>query len=399
MAKKIFQEKLEEVERKIRVIYVASYIPRECGIATFTKDLTTAINILNPFCLAEITVVNEANSPREYPWEVKFKIEQDNLKTYLNAADYINQSSAQLVDIQHEFGIFGGDNGEYITSFMNALTKPIVITLHTVLPKPDQHHRMVVRKMASLSQALVVMANVARDRLVRTYGVDVHKVVVIPHGVPDITYGSTAPAKKQLKLEGKNIISTFGLINAGKGLEYAIIAMNKIVQKVPQALFLILGETHPVVARIEGERYRKKLENLVKKYKLEQHVFFENRYLTLDELILYLRATNVYLTPYLNAQQITSGTLAYAVGAGRTCVSTPYIYAKEVLSEGRGVLVNFRDSRSIAKACIELLLDHEKRKKIEKKAYLYGRNMTWPNVALKYLDLFHLVIEETKKKN
>jgi len=390
------QKELEKRKREVRVIYVGTYIPRECGIATYTKDLTTAINILNPHYLAEIVAINEPDGHYDYPWEVKYRIEQEEPKSYIDAASYINQSSAPIVSIQHEFGIFGGEDGEYILPFLDSLEKLVVTTLHTVLPEPSPNHKRIIRKIAEFSQALVVMAEVAAERLVTQYGLDEKKLIIVPHGVPDISYGPTYEAKKTLKLDGKKILLTFGLINPGKGIEYAISALPEIIKKEKDILYLILGETHPMVKKKEGEKYRESLVELVRKLKLKNYVHFENQYLNLEELILYLKATDLYLTPFLNPNQITSGTLAYALGAGKACISTPYIYAEEVLGNGRGVLVPFKSSEKIAQAILDLLGDSEKRKKMEKRAYLFGRKMIWPKVALDYLDLFWLIVKETK---
>ncbi|MFA6423495.1 MAG: glycosyltransferase family 4 protein [Patescibacteria group bacterium] len=394
--KQLLAQKLAELERKVRVIYVGSYIPRECGIATFTKDLTNAINMLNPENLAEIIALNEPLASRKYPWEVKYHIDQKDKKSYLKAADYINQSSCEIVNIQHEFGIFGGKDGEYILLLMDLVKKPIITTLHTVLSSPKVHMKHILKKIADKSDAMVVMIEEAAERLVKEYGVPAEKIVIIPHGVPDISFSHSTSHKKKLRLDGKTIISTFGLLSSGKGIENMILAMPEIIKKNKDAKYLLIGETHPVIRKIEGEKYRQSLEKLCKDLKIVSHVKFINRYLSLDELIKYLQATDVYVTPYLNPEQITSGTLAYAVGAGKPCVSTPYIYAEQVLAGGRGVIVPFRNPEKISEQVIELLSNREKRIKMAKSAYLYGRNMTWHNVAFKYLNLFRYIIKNNE---
>lgn len=400
MVGKALAKKLAQQERKLRVIYVGSYIPRECGIATFTKDLTTSINILNPHCLAEIMAVDEPGiENRGYPWEVKYRIHQDDINSYISAADYINQSSAEVISIQHEFGIYGGKNGEYIIPFMERIKKPIITTFHTVLPKPDEHRLQLVKKIAKKSAVIIVMIDIAAERLVDVYQIPPEKIVVIPHGVPDIPYSNTTYPKKELGFGCRTVISTFGLINPGKGIEDAIQALPAVIKKYPDIIYLVLGATHPTLVRNYGEEYRHSLEKLVGELQLGNHVHFENRYLELDELIQYLRATDVYVTPYRDPQQITSGTLAYAVGTGRACVSTPYLYAQEVLADGRGVKVKFSDPTSISKAIVELLKNPERRRNMEKEAYLYGRSMIWANVALKHLDLFWLIAQEERKGN
>jgi len=390
--------RLAATEPHVRVLYVSTYIPRECGIATYTKDLTSAINILNPHCLADIVAIDDEKSGgehRDYPWEVKYKIDQEKLSSWMKAADYINQSSAAVVNIQHEFGLYGGVMGEYIVPFMEAIKKPIAVTLHTVLPNPNSKMLKTVQRIAKRADAIIVMVQAAIDRLVKYYDLDTAKLVVIPHGVPDVAFGPTAQAKQRLGLASNNIISSFGLLSRSKGYTTAIKAMPAVLAKHPQTKLVILGETHPVVARHEGEAYRKELKRLVKKLKLDDQVAFFGHYLSLNELVEYLAATDVYITPYPNLDQISSGTLSYAVGAGKACVSSPYVYAQEVLSEGRGLLFSPNDEADLAEK-INYLLDHpRKRQEMAKKAYAYGRNMIWPSVALRYLDLFEIVSKDT----
>ncbi len=394
MVKKPLATQFAQQERRVRVIYVGSYIPRECGIATFTKDLTSAINVLNPYTLAEIMAIDEpGGETRDYPWEVKYRIKQGDMHSYIAAADYINQSSAEVINIQHEFGLFGGENGEYIIPFVENIKKPIITTLHTVLPRPNNHILRLTQKIAQNSKVVVVMIDTAAKRLVSVYNIPREKIVVIPHGVPDVPYGATSYYKKELGLGQNVIISSFGLINPGKGLEYAIKALPTIAKRFQKVKYLILGETHPNLVKIHGEKYRRHLEKLVHQLKLGKYVQFENRYLEFDNLIQYLRASDIYITPYLDPQQISSGTLAYAVGAGKPCISTPYLYAKEVLGKGRGMIVPFKNARAISQAVLHLLKEPDYKKKMEQKAYLYGRAMTWANVALKYLDLFNLATQ------
>lgn len=385
---------LAKAEPRIRAIYVGTYIPRECGIATFTKDLTNAINVLNPYHLADIIALDDESLGGEqlnYPWEVKYKIDQQSLKSFLGAADYINQSGADVVSIQHEFGIFGGRYGEYIVPFIDAIKKPVVITYHTVLPTPRDQQKEIVERLCAKAKAVVVMVQTAADRLVDVYGVDPKKIVVIPHGIPDITFGPSAPHKEALGYANKTIISGFGLVGRGKGYEHAISAMKDVVAKHPEAHFLILGQTHPVVIRNEGEKYRQSLKRLVKKCGLEENVEFVNRYLSLPEIVEYLQATDIYITPFPGLDQITSGTLAYAIGAGKACVSTPYLFAKEVLADNRGLLAEPNNAQDQAEK-INYLLDHpRKRLEMARRAYDYARNMVWPSVGLKYLELFDIV--------
>ncbi|OGY23239.1 MAG: hypothetical protein A2172_02600 [Candidatus Woykebacteria bacterium RBG_13_40_15] len=393
MAKK-YLKNLELEERLIRSIYVASYIPRKCGIATFTKDLTNAINALNPRALAEIMVLN--NNGYDYPWEVKFRINQDDLRTYIGAADYINDSSAEIVCLQHEFGLFGGKDGEYAISFLERIKKPIVTTFHTVKENPTPTQKEIIKRISLLSSAVVVMIESIADRLVKTYQVSRKKIVFVPHGVPDVPFGGTEFFKKQQKLRGKFVLGSINLLSENKGIEYAIEAIPEIVKKIPNFIYLIIGETHPVVKTKKGEEYRHRLEKLVKNLKMTKHVKFINSYLPLEELVNYLRSLDIYITPYLDPGQVASGTLSYAVGAGKACISTPYIYAQEVLDQNRGILVPFRESKSISEAIIKIHSDQKFKSQIERKAYDYGRIMTWPSVGLQYLDLFRLILRRAK---
>jgi len=388
---------LAATEPKVRAIYVGTYIPRECGIATFTKDLTNAINVLNPRHLADIVVLDDESLGGDrlnYPWEVKYKVDQKSLKSFLEAADYINQSGADVVNIQHEFGIFGGKYGEYIVPFIETIKKPVVVTYHTVLPVPNDQQKDIVVRISQKAEAVVVMVQTAADRLVDVYGVDPKKIVVIPHGIPDITFGPTQSHKEALGYADKTLISGFGLISRGKGYEYAIAAMQEIVAKHPEAHLLLLGQTHPIITRNEGEKYRLLLKRQIKKLGLEKNIEFVNRYLTLPEIVHYLQATDIYITPFLGLDQITSGTLAYAIGAGKACVSTPYLFAKEVLADERGLLSYPEDASDLARN-INYLLDHPRKRLImARRAYDYARNMIWPSVALKYLELFSLLVNK-----
>ena len=404
-----YQSKLAKQERAVKVIYLSSYIPRKCGLASYTKDLTTAINILNPQYLAKIIAVDNPGANYDYPWEVSLRIQQNNLESYQKAADFINQSSAEVVNIQHEFGLYGGKTmkypgyfnylplGDYILTLMKKVKKPIVTTFHTVLPKPPQPHLDIVRKIVDLSKVVTVMVNSAVTRLIKDYRIPRKKIVMIHHGVPDFPKGSSTPFKRKFGFDNWPIIAIHGLLNPGKGLEYVIEAMPKVVKNNPKAKFLIIGETHPEIKKQSQEKYRYQLKRLAKKYQVERSIKFVNKYLELEDLILYLKATDIYITPYLNPEQIASGSLAYAVGAGKACISTPYLYAKEVLAEGRGILVDFKNSNQITEAINYLVNNSEKCKEIGKKAYAYGKMMIWHNVALKHLDLFNLIAKEEKK--
>ncbi len=373
---------------KPRISYMASYPPRECGIATFTKDLVESIDRAFPGAMGRIVALNESQGTYRYGPEVKFAVTVDDYESYQEAARYLNRSKADLVCIQHEYGLFGGNHGENLFTFLEELRKPLVVTLHTVLPRPDDHLREVTSRLVARADTTVVLAKKAVDILGEDYGADTSKVRYIPHGVPNVKKLPASSFKSILGLEGRFTISTFGLINPGKGIEYAIRALAKVVEKYPDILYLVLGQTHPGVRKHEGENYRNFLHDLVAELGLQKHVKFNNRYLALNEIVSYLMATNVYLVPYLNPNQIASGTLAYAVGAGRAVVSTPFIYAEELLADGRGLLVPFRDSDAIADALDLLIGDSNRRAATAMAAYAYGRNMTWHNVARDYMGLF-----------
>lgn len=379
--------------RAIRVIYVSSYIPRYCGIATYTKDLTNATNLLNPYAMAEIMVLNRESEKLEYPWEVKYKIEQDNLATYLQAAEYINQSGADLICLEHEFGIFGGKSGEYIIPFIESLKIPLVTTLHTVVPDPNSKKGEILKRIIKKSVAVTVMLEKVKVKLVTDYGILDGKVITIPHGTPDLPYAETEKYKKRKKLSGRLVLGNVNLLHPVKGIEYALKAVAKIAKKYPDVLYLVIGQTHPVYKEALGETYRSSLKKLVKSLKIEKNVRFVNEYLSLDELIGWLRTFDFYITPYLDPDQAASGALAYAVGAGKCCISTPYLYAREILAEGRGIIVPFKDHQAIASAVVDLWSNPEKKATMEKKAYQYGRLMTWPNVAFQYLQLFQTVLD------
>jgi glycosyltransferase involved in cell wall biosynthesis len=315
-------------------------------------------------------------------------LQQDRRESYHDVAAIVNAHPAQMLNIQHEYGLFGGERGEWLIDLLQAVEKPVALTLHTVLPEPDETMLRVTRELCRYATIVVVLSETGRDLLARVYHIDPARVRVIHHGVPDVPFRSTDAAKASFGIGQRTVISTFGLINRGKGLEYAIEAMRSVVARHPETLYLILGETHPVVRRQEGESYRESLQQLVRNFGLQNNVQLIDKYLDFDELVSYLEATDIYLTPYLNPTQIVSGTLAYAVGCGKAIVSTPYLYAEEVLANHRGFLCNFRDAKSIAQIVNALLDDPALRRATERRAYRFGRQMTWPHVAEEYGKLF-----------
>lgn len=375
--------------------YIGTYVPRECGIATFTADVVKSVHVY-PFVgepyVAAMVKPDEDLSRYRYP--VRFFARENSFGDHVRMATFLNETPVAVVNLQHEFGIFGGRDGEFICTTADLLRKPLVTTLHTIMPDPKPNFREITRHLIARSARVVVMNPIAFELLERDYGLDTRKIVLIHHGALDVPFGKRDEAKRELGLTGRFIISTFGLISRGKGLEYAIQALPKVVEKHPKVLYLILGETHPNVRRHEGESYRKELQALVKDLGLEGHIQFVNRYLTKMELIRYLQATDIYLTPYLNPNQIVSGTLAYAMACGKVIVSTPYLYAQALCAEGRGILVNFCDPKSIADALLLLLDNPTLRMEMERRAYSYGRQMTWQAVGKRYAKLFAATAEE-----
>jgi glycosyltransferase involved in cell wall biosynthesis len=373
------------------IAFLGTYTPRECGIATFTKDLIDSVDLLAEFAPPRVIAVNEIETIYDYDSRVKQQIRQDFEEDYIQAAKYINSSRINAVNLQHEFGIYGGEWGKYILSFLQNVHKPVVTTLHTAQPDFEPEARNVLKEIAAHSKAIVVMARVAKN-ILKEYDVPNEKVNIVQHGCPDIPFLTSGSVKPSLGLKGRTILSTFGLMSGGKGIEYAIQALPPLVRKHPDILYLIIGETHPEVRKIEGETYRVNLIKLVDQLGLKDHVRFHNRFLSKRELIRYLHATDIYITPYIGRNQISSGTLVYALGAGRAVVSTPYLHAEEVLSHGRGMFCEFRNPDSIADGVKKLLENDELRRGMERKAYRYSRSFTWPKVAQKYADILKRAI-------
>ncbi len=371
-----------------RALFVGSYPPRECGIATFTKDVVDAYDRAFGFSSEIVAVDEPGGEVRRYGPEVIARISEQDLFSYGAVARIANRHPAQIVNIQHEYGLFGGERGEWLVEFMRAVDKPVALTMHTVLPEPDETMLRVTRDLCEASSRVISLSETGRSLLENVYGIDPEVLRVVHHGVPDVPFQSTDAAKASFGIGQRTVISTFGLINRGKGLEYAIQAMRDVVDRHPETLYLILGETHPVVRRREGESYRESLQEMVREYGLQYNVQLVDKYLDFDELVSYLAATNIYLTPYLNPVQIVSGTLAYAVGCGKAIVSTPYLYAQELLALNRGFLCDFRDSKSIATQLLRLLDDPALRRATERRAYRFGRQMTWPRVAGSYGSVF-----------
>jgi glycosyltransferase involved in cell wall biosynthesis len=370
------------------MLFLGSFPPRECGIATFMKDVVDSYDAAFGARSAVIAIEEPGGEGRAYPDQVVARLAQHDAGAYVAMADFVNAYPCDALNIQHEYGLFGGDDGSLLLELIARVRKPVVTSLHTVLPDPSPEHMRVARAICATSAAIVVLSNTGREILIDRYGVDPAKIRVIHHGVPDVPLRDTAEAKRRFGFGDRTTISTFGLISRGKGLEFAIEAMRDVVRAHPKALFLILGQTHPVIRRNEGESYRRALEASIAANGLSDNVKLVDKYLDFDELMAYLSASDIYLTPYLNPVQIASGTLAYAVGCGKAIVSTPYLYAQELLAHGRGFLVPFRDPAAIATALVGLLDDPALRESTQRRAYKFGRRMTWPNVARDYDALF-----------
>ena len=370
------------------MLFLGSFPPRECGIATFTKDVVDSYDRRYGSSSEVIAIEEPDSTGRAYPSNVVAQLIQSDRDSYREIAAFVDAHPCDALSIQHEYGLFGGEDGEWVVDLISLVKKPVIVSLHTVLPEPSDSHLRVARAICAAATAVVVLSATGAEILVARYNVDPHKISIVPHGVPDVAFRETDMPKGAFGLQDRTVISTFGLINRGKGLEFAIEAMRDVAAAHPDALYLILGQTHPVVRRHEGEVYRESLEALVAKYGLENNVKLVDRYLPFDELVQYLQATDIYLTPYLNPVQIVSGTLAYAIGCGKAVVSTPYLYAEELLAHGRGFLVKFRDAESIAETVTALLDDPDLRSSTERRAYRYGRQMTWNNVAGEFGKLF-----------
>lgn len=385
---------------KVWVVYLSTFPPRECGIATFTSDLVNAFDeLFFPQEEAKIIALNLNELSRlDYPKSVIMQISQTNKDDYKKAARKINEtSSAKIICIQHEFGIFGGKNGSYLLNFLREIKKPVVITMHTVLPKSSPYYnkyKETVEAINDYARCIVVMTKTSKKILTSDYRIDPAKIKVIPHGIHTSPYRDTTKAKAALKLSGKTVISTFGLLNRGKGIEYAIEALPEIVKKYPDVVYLIIGATHPVVLKKDGEAYRNKLSKRIFKLGLEKNVIFYNAYLPTGKILQFLQATDLYLSISLDPNQAVSGTLSYALGAGRPVVSTEFSQAKEDVTEEVGRLIEFKNSAAIVEAITRILENKSLRIEMGKRAYFRTRRMTWQNVALSYMREFISIVPE-----
>ncbi len=371
-----------------RVAFIGNYLPRQCGIATFTTDLCEAIadEYKGTACIA--LPVNDTEAGYEYPPRVRFELTERDIESYRRAADFLNINNVDMVSLQHEYGIFGGKAGSYILETLRQLRMPVVTTLHTILKDPNPDQRRVLEEIVSLSDRVVVMSQLGAEFLQSIYHVPAEKIDLIPHGIPDVAFVDPSFHKDLFGVEGKSVLLSFGLLSANKGIENVISALPAILEKYPNVVYIVVGATHPHVIQNEGETYRLSLQWLAHEKGVEAHVIFYNRFVSLEELVQFISASDIYITPYLDAAQITSGTLAYTLGAGKAIISTPYWYAEEMLADERGALVPFNDPKALADQVIDLLGNESKRHALRKRAYLFGRDMIWPQVARRYMETF-----------
>jgi len=377
------------VEKGIRKIaFLSDYLPRKCGIATFTNDLHSSISKEFPTINCSVVSVNDVEGGYDYQPEVRFEIDEQDLTSYLRAADFLNITDVDVTCVQHEFGIFGGPAGSHVLALLRELRMPIVTTLHTILSEPNAEQRHVMNDLIQLSTRLIVMTERSKKLLQEVNHTPPAKIDLIPHGIPDVPFSDTNRFKDEFGVAGREVMLTFGLLSQNKGIEYALRALPEIIREFPNVVYIVLGQTHPNVVRHEGEAYRLSLERLAKDLRVEDHVVFFDRFVELEELMRFIRAADIYLTPYLVEAHVVSGTLAYAFGSGKAVVSTPYWHAAELLAGERGKLVPFRDSKAIAAAVVELLQDGSMRDSMQRTAYAIGRGMIWSRVAQLYMKSF-----------
>ncbi len=380
----------------MRIAFIATYPPEKCGIGTFTHNLRNAIEQVtrgNDIYTTSIVAVSANPSEFDYPEEVKFTINKNSPKHYVEAANYLNEN-ADICFLQHEFGIFGGENGNYILTLLSKLKIPLVVTYHTVLNRPSKGQLSMMSAISKMASRVFVMSSLAVDFLEHIYKIDREKIVKVEHGVPVFHMPSRDQLRRQLGFEGKRVLFTFGLLSRNKGLEVVINALPKVVKRFPDVQYVILGKTHPNVVKESGEEYRNYLKLLAQKRNVKDHVVFDDRYVTDKELIQMLKATDVYITPYLNEEQITSGTLSYAIGVGALIMSTPYWHAKELLDEQRGILFPFNNSDRLADELIDLFDNPERAELIRDASSMYGAQLSWPKIAQKYLTSLDAVMKE-----
>ncbi len=377
-----------------KIAFIGNYLPRQCGIATFTTDICESFAANNPGVQCFAVPITDIEEGYHYPERVRFEIREQDLDDYRAAADFLNLNNVDIVCLQHEYGIFGGKAGGHVLSLLRNLRMPLVTTLHTVLENPSVQQRRVMDELLALSDYVVTMSHKGAEILDRVYHTPQDKVRLIPHGIPDVPFIDPSFYKDKYDVEGKIVLLTFGLLAPNKGIEVVLRALPAIIKEHPNAVYLVAGVTHPNLLRTEGEKYRLSLQLLADELGVAGNVIFHDRFVSIEELKELIVLADVYLTPYLVESQITSGTLAYSFGSGKAVVSTPFWHARELLADGRGVLVPFGDSGAIARATARLLGNDVERHAMRKQAYLIGRDMTWDKVVLQYAGLF----EEARQK-
>ncbi|MFC1677486.1 glycosyltransferase family 4 protein [Planctomycetota bacterium] len=376
------------INKRTNIAFICSFIPRNCGIATFSSDLISNVRLAAGSDFEPTVIAMQPEVPLKYQKPVKLSIRKNIKLDYIRAAQYINSSDIDLVSIQHEFGLFGGSAGDYLNILLKRVKKPIITTLHTILENPASEYYKSLVELCKASQQIIVMNTRGIKILRNVYGVSETRIKLIPHGIPDIPFSDGNHSKRRLGLNGRKTILTFGLLSRNKGIEVMIRALPKIIKTDPTILYVVLGTTHPEVLRSEGPSYKNKLKKLVDQLNLQKNVLFRDRFVEDSELFRFLTAADIYVTPYLHEEQLTSGTLAFAVGAGKAVVSTPYWAAQELLANDRGRLVGFGDSQALAKSIIEIIQNDLLFTKMRSRAYKYGRTMTWPRIGHHYWKLF-----------
>jgi glycosyltransferase involved in cell wall biosynthesis len=371
-----------------RIAIIGNSLPRRCGIATFTTDLERAISNSRPDLVTSIVAMNDHGQTYDYPGSVALRIKDDTIGDYVRAAAFLNAGRYDVVCLQHEFGIFGGEAGAHILELLSRLSMPVITTLHTVLAKPTAAQRAVMERIVETSSKIVVMANKGREMLRSVYRVPDDKIEVIAHGIPDFPFVEPDAAKAKIGFSDRSVILTFGLLSPSKGIEVMIDAMPLILERRADAVYVVLGATHPNLVRDQGEAYRESLMTRVRELGVEDHVVFLDQFVDQTTLLEFISMCDVYVTPYLNEAQMTSGTLAYSFGLGKPVVSTPYWHARELLADGRGALVSFGDAAGTGNAIAQLLTDNPRRQAMRERAYAASRSMTWERTAERYMTTF-----------
>ncbi|AKB28760.1 glycosyltransferase (group I) [Methanosarcina siciliae T4/M] len=384
----------KKLNKQLKVFFIGTYVPKECGIATFTFDLLNSVSGVHDDVHCEVIALNDPSETYNYPEEVIFQIERNRLEDYYRAADFINQSDADIVCLQHEFGLFWGNAGDYIFALLSGINKPVITTMHTVIKEPEPEYRISTEQLIRYSEKLVVMSQTAVEMLKEVYKVPDEKIEMIFHGLPDYPFNNCKKYKQKLELKGSPLLLTFGLLSQNKGIESMLEALPALVRQYPDLVYLILGATHPVIRKQYGESYRQYLTNRVSELGLEKNVLFHDKFVEKDELCNYILASDIYVSPYLSKEQIVSGALTYAIGMGKAIVSTPYWYAQEMLSENRGLLVDFGDTEGFKNSLLYLIENPEECDKMRRRAYDFGRKMTWKNIGKEYNVVFTKALKQ-----